>query len=102
MTDIMQEKNMNDIDIQQEIKLDIREMFPGEPDRHMGGFRTPVILSDNLIGFIREANLGKSDPFSENEDSLSSQLLDGISTRAILTQLFHCYVILNDMRDGPR
>jgi hypothetical protein len=95
MTDIHQEKIMNDIDIQR--------MFPGEPDRHMIGFRKPVSLSDNLKGFIKEANLGYADPFSENDiSSLSSQLVEGHSTRGMLTQLFFCYIMLNGVRNGTK
>lgn len=68
------------------------------------GFKTPVLLTPALVGFLREADCGLSDPTDPNSESLNESLLTtaGLSTRAILTPLINIYAFKAQMQKDPK
>lgn len=68
------------------------------------GFKNPVVIKDNLRGFLSAANLGPSDPQNPASPPLSDVLMlrdNSVTTRAILTPLFNIYARINNMQQDP-
>lgn len=68
------------------------------------GFKNPILVTDAMREFFRNANLGPSDPSNLNSAPLNSQLavgFNGVTTRAIMTPLFNIYAQVNGMQKDP-
>ena len=75
--------------------------LPPIPPEH-AGFKTPILLSDDMRDFIRNGNFGPSNPNDPRSLPLNQLLMvgqNGIATRAILIPLFSIYARINNMQD---
>ena len=64
------------------------------------GFRTPVRMSQNLVSFFQEANLGmvNGQPLQTSLDFLkSTDEMFGLANRVVLTTLFSLYAVVNKL-----
>jgi len=76
------------------------ELLLGERGKITIGLDLPVFMSNNLLEFLRNADLGKVDPSNPQSQDLKDVLYivkTGISTRRILNKLVHIYASVNDM-----
>lgn len=96
-----------------------RKRAPGTKRRGGTGFRTPIMVSDNLREFFTNAELGRTDPKDPSSDRIHDviQLLinrdaqrdianqaglddiPGITSPALLTPLFSIYAKVNNLKD---
>ncbi len=84
-----------------EITEPMTEELPYYPQR---GFRNPILILENMVGFLKEADMGLSDPSDPSSDTLSGCLMateNRICTIAMLTPLFNIYAHINQMQTDP-
>ena len=63
-------------------------------------FQRPILVTDNMINFFKEANLGPYDPSDPKSIPLIKFLSishNGISSRSMLIKLFNMYIKINNL-----
>lgn len=67
------------------------------------GFRIPILVSENLKNFFKEAHLGPMDPRDPKSALLKNDIVllteHGVTSAALLTPLFSIYAIVNKLTE---
>lgn len=93
-----------DDDSEDEKPLIVEQLPMNAPRPSLGflGLKNPVRVNDNLLGFLREADFGSSDPSDPESEPLNLLVTENsICAWAILTLLFTLYTHQNKMQKDP-